>query len=100
MDDSGEKNEGLPDNTCFGHSAGAPASGLRVVLFKIEQNDRVQMADITTNADGRTDAPILPSDRFEAGVYELIFHAVIILWQSLALKLRRCFWIKSPFVLA
>lgn len=54
---------------------GAPASGLRVVLFKIEQNDRVQMADITTNADGRTDAPILPSDRFEAGVYELIFHA-------------------------
>lgn len=54
---------------------GAPASGLRVVLFKIEQNDRVQLADITTNADGRTNAPILPSDRFEAGVYELIFHA-------------------------
>ena len=29
----------------------------------------------TTNADGRTDAPLISSDRLETGVYELTFHA-------------------------
>ena len=27
-----------------------------------------------TNADGRTDAPLLSGDRLEAGIYELTFH--------------------------
>jgi len=29
----------------------------------------------STNADGRTDEPLLAGDRLEAGVYELTFHA-------------------------
>jgi 5-hydroxyisourate hydrolase len=28
-----------------------------------------------TNADGRTDAPLLAGERLETGVYELTFHA-------------------------
>ena len=30
---------------------------------------------MTTNADGRTDSPILPQARFAAGRYELVFAA-------------------------
>jgi 5-hydroxyisourate hydrolase len=51
---------------------GCPAQGLRIVLR--DTKDRV-LAEMVTNADGRTDTPILPKDRFAAGRYELIFHA-------------------------
>jgi 5-hydroxyisourate hydrolase len=33
------------------------------------------VAEALTNADGRTDAPILPERDFETGLYELVFHA-------------------------
>ena len=33
------------------------------------------MAAVTTNADGRTDAPLVSADALETGVYELSFHA-------------------------
>ena len=33
------------------------------------------MAAVTTNADGRTDAPLVSADTLETGVYELSFHA-------------------------
>lgn len=54
---------------------GLPAEGLRIALFRLEGAQRVSLADVTTNADGRTDAPILPAADFAAGSYELIFHA-------------------------
>jgi 5-hydroxyisourate hydrolase len=54
---------------------GCPAAGLRIELFRLEGGARVSLAEAWTNADGRTDAPILPPGRFAAGVYELVFHA-------------------------
>ena len=33
------------------------------------------MGDAVTNADGRTDSPILPKEDFALGQYELVFHA-------------------------
>lgn len=54
---------------------GAPAQGLRIELFVIEGEARRKIAEKTTNADGRTDGPILPADAFATGVYELVFHA-------------------------
>lgn len=54
---------------------GQPAAGLRVELFRLEGAARRSLAVMVTNADGRTDAPILPPGAFEPGVYELVFHA-------------------------
>ena len=54
---------------------GCPAEGLRIVLYRIEAQGSETLAEMTTNADGRTDAHILPADRFATGTYELVFHA-------------------------
>lgn len=51
---------------------GCPAAGLRITLRDAAGE---VLAETATNADGRTDAPILPRDRFAAGIYELTFHA-------------------------
>ena len=54
---------------------GRPAGGLAITLFRIEGDTRTQLAQVVTNADGRTDAPILPRGQCTAGTYELIFDA-------------------------
>ncbi|MBS8225876.1 hydroxyisourate hydrolase [Vannielia litorea] len=55
---------------------GVPAEGLVVMLFRIgEGGAREGIAQMVTNEDGRTDAPILPKEDFKTGAYELVFHA-------------------------
>ena len=54
---------------------GCPAAGLWVRLYRIEGKAREALARMVTNADGRTDAPILPKEQFAPGLYELIFEA-------------------------
>ncbi|ABD55526.1 hydroxyisourate hydrolase [Jannaschia sp. CCS1] len=54
---------------------GCPASGIQIALYRVSGNSHRIIAEAVTNADGRTDAPILPSDKFEPGSYELIFFA-------------------------
>ncbi|MBJ3764171.1 hydroxyisourate hydrolase [Maribius pontilimi] len=54
---------------------GVPAQGLLIVLYRIDGDTRTELARKTTNADGRTDGPILPEDGFATGTYELVFHA-------------------------
>ncbi|CUX81559.1 MAG: 5-hydroxyisourate hydrolase UraH [Roseibaca calidilacus] len=54
---------------------GLPAAGLEVVLYRLDGAERHELARMTTNADGRTDSPILPQDRFGPGRYELVFAA-------------------------
>ena len=54
---------------------GCPAEGLRIVLFRLTGDGPEALAETVTNADGRTDGPILPAEAFAAGVYELIFFA-------------------------
>ena len=53
---------------------GRPAAGLKIELFRCDGAERTRLCMMTTNADGRTDAPILPKDAFRPGVYELVFH--------------------------
>lgn len=55
-------------------SAGCPAEGVLVELFDTG-TDRNLLANGHTNHDGRLDAPLLEGDLFEAGDYELVFHA-------------------------
>lgn len=52
---------------------GRPAAGMEIVLHRIEGDARTELARVVTNADGRTDAPILPKADFAPGVYELVF---------------------------
>jgi 5-hydroxyisourate hydrolase len=54
---------------------GCPAAGLAITLWRLEGGTRVQVAEAVTNADGRTDGPILPPERFARGTYELVFEA-------------------------
>lgn len=54
---------------------GCPASGIQIALFRVSGNSHRKIAEAVTNADGRTDAPILPTDKFKPGSYELIFFA-------------------------
>lgn len=52
---------------------GRPAAGMRITLWRIDGTGRSLIASALTNADGRTDRPILEQAEFMAGVYELVF---------------------------
>ncbi len=54
---------------------GRPAAGVQIDLFQLHSDaQRIKSASATTNADGRTDTPILPDTKFATGTYELVFH--------------------------
>jgi 5-hydroxyisourate hydrolase len=50
---------------------GRPAAGIPVELARVDGDRREVVATTSTNADGRTDAPLL--DAPEPGTYELTF---------------------------
>ncbi|PTX05249.1 hydroxyisourate hydrolase [Pararhodobacter aggregans] len=54
---------------------GLPAEGVTIALYRVSGNSHKKIAETVTNADGRTDSPILPQDRFRTGTYELVFFA-------------------------
>jgi 5-hydroxyisourate hydrolase len=57
-------------------SSGLPAGGVRVELYELANgSERKLIADVVTNADGRTDKPLMNADQARAGRFELIFHA-------------------------
>ena len=53
---------------------GRPAAGVGITLYRLGP-ERELIAQASTNADGRVDAPLLADDEFGAGVYELVFAA-------------------------
>jgi 5-hydroxyisourate hydrolase len=56
-------------------SRGIPAAGVRVELYRYSGDQRALLKSTSTNADGRTNEPLLAGEELLAGVYELIFHA-------------------------
>ncbi|CAA9583309.1 MAG: 5-hydroxyisourate hydrolase [uncultured Truepera sp.] len=54
---------------------GRPAAGLTLELWTVVGERRELLKTVTTNPDGRTDAPLLTGDAFQVGVYDLIFFA-------------------------
>lgn len=54
---------------------GSPAANLKIVLYRVTGKGNERIAEMRTNGDGRTDAPILPQEVFKTGSYELVFHA-------------------------
>jgi 5-hydroxyisourate hydrolase len=61
---------------------GVPAQGIPVSLHRRRGDERIPVSTAVTNADGRTDAPLLSGDEIPAGIYELTFHAEEYLAQS------------------
>jgi 5-hydroxyisourate hydrolase len=54
---------------------GLPAGGMRIVLYR-HDDDRVEyLKEAVTNADGRVNAPLLEGKDMKTGIYELEFHA-------------------------
>lgn len=56
-------------------ATGRPAQGMKIDLYRTEGATRAHLKSVVTNADGRTDAQILPAEEFAPGTYELVFHA-------------------------
>lgn len=54
-------------------TAGKPAAGMRIELWAAGESPR-QIKAVTTNADGRTEGPLLAGGEMAAGKYELRFH--------------------------
>lgn len=54
---------------------GKPAAGVKIVLYRVSDAGRAQIGETVTNADGRSDAPMLQGTEFTTGYYELVFHA-------------------------
>ena len=67
--------EGFLTTHVLDTARGVPAEGLRITLDRLDGGRRERLAEVATNADGRTDGPILPRERFAPGQYELTFHA-------------------------
>ena len=53
---------------------GVAARGIAIDVHIVRDGARERVATATTNADGRTEAPLLSGDHIEPGVYELSFH--------------------------
>jgi len=54
---------------------GRPAAGVRIELFRIgEHGWREAIRATRTNADGRTDEPLMVGEAFAPGCYEIVFH--------------------------
>ena len=54
---------------------GKPAAGVRIALYRVSGMKHSKIAETVTNADGRTEAPMLSGSAFKAGVFELVFFA-------------------------
>jgi 5-hydroxyisourate hydrolase len=52
---------------------GRPAAGVGIELARLADGSRAILRTTVTNADGRTDAPLLVAGQLEAGSYELVF---------------------------
>lgn len=54
---------------------GKPAAGVKITLYRISGQNHAKIKEMVTNADGRTDAPMLEGKDLTEGRYELVFGA-------------------------
>lgn len=53
---------------------GCPAEEMQIELWSIAEEKPVLVKTVRTNADGRTDKPLLEGSEMKPGSYELVFH--------------------------
>ena len=51
---------------------GRPAAGMKIELWSGDRSELIKT--VSTNNDGRTDAPLLTGAAMKSGGYELVFH--------------------------
>ena len=54
-------------------AAGRPAAGIPIELARVDGDRREVLRTLATNADGRTDEPLLADGELHEGTYELTF---------------------------
>ena len=54
-------------------ASGEPAAGMKIQLSVLEGSDWKVLREVRTNADGRTDEPLLSSGAMANGEYRLLF---------------------------
>jgi 5-hydroxyisourate hydrolase len=54
---------------------GKPAAGVKIMLYRISGQSHRKIKEMVTNADGRTDGPMLEGKDLTEGQYELVFCA-------------------------
>lgn len=54
---------------------GCPAAGIAIALWQIDRHtkEKTLLKQVKTNADGRTDEPLLMNEALKIGIYELVF---------------------------
>ncbi|MCU1364830.1 MAG: transthyretin family protein [Ilumatobacteraceae bacterium] len=52
---------------------GVPAAGMRLTLTRLDGTSRTSIIETVTNADGRTDAPLLGPETMQSGTYEVSY---------------------------
>src|SRR5450759_1877286 len=52
---------------------GCPAQGVQIELWSLAGGARNLLKTVRTNADGRTDQPLLAAEEMQTGRYELVF---------------------------
>jgi 5-hydroxyisourate hydrolase len=52
---------------------GAPAAGMEIELWRMDAPEPSRVKVVVTNADGRTDAPLLSGSELVAGDFQLVF---------------------------
>jgi len=53
---------------------GRPAAGMKIVFSVLERSRWKELKSLHTNADGRTDEPLLAGEAMKPGEYRLVFH--------------------------
>jgi 2-oxo-4-hydroxy-4-carboxy-5-ureidoimidazoline decarboxylase len=67
------KTEGRVSTHVLDNVRGGPAAGIKLALYEIGASARALIVTTLTNADGRTDAPLLGGGPLRIGTYELQF---------------------------
>ena len=68
------KTDGRLSTHVLDNVSGKPARGVAVSLYEIGAHARGLLAQSVTNADGRTDQPLISGEPLRIGTYELQFH--------------------------
>lgn len=53
---------------------GCPAAGMKIELWELEGEERTLVTSARTNADGRTESPLLAADEMRTGQFEIVFY--------------------------
>src|SRR5258707_1674513 len=68
------KTEGRISTHVLDTVSGKPAAGVKIALYEIGPSATPLLAETVTNADGRTDAPLVSGAPLRTGTYRLDFH--------------------------